>query len=320
MLAPRRLDRARPMDCRLSSDADAPAAGRPDPNADVPFDIVRPTEQTLPVVLASPHSGRRYSEPFLAASRLDPQALRRSEDSFVDEIFAEAAARGAPLLRAHFPRAYVDVNREPYELDPEMFAEALPAHVNSASPRVAAGLGTIARIVAQGQEIYRGKLPYAEAERRIADCHRPYHAALADLLEETRRRFGYAILIDCHSMPTMPGLPLTNARGRAVDFVLGDLHGSACAPAVTEAAVRWLTGQGYAVERNAPYAGGYTTRHYGRPAEGRHALQIEISRALYMDEPTIRRRPYLATLARQMADLVETLGRLDPALLDPMRG
>lgn len=275
--------------------------------------IALPSDLRLPLVVASPHSGRDYPQAFLDAARLDPHTLRRSEDGFVDEIFGRAPDRGAPLLRALFPRAFLDVNREAYELDPEMFADALPGWVNTRSPRVTAGLGTIARIVAQGKDIYRGKLRFAEAVERVERCYTPYHAALRRLVDETRAEFGHVILLDAHSMPSQ-GAARTPG-GRAVDIVLGDCYGSACAAAVTEAAEHWLIGRGYVVTRNTPYAGGFTTRHYGRPGAGVHALQLELSRALYMDEATLSPTRGLGRLTEDMTEFVTALGAIDPEAL-----
>lgn len=273
-------------------------------------EVLRPRRQSLPLVVASPHSGSSYPADFLARSRLDPLMLRRSEDSFVDEIFAAAPHVGAPLLRALFPRAYVDPNREPYELDPAMFDEPLPDYVNTASPRVAAGLGTVARVVANGAEIYSGKLSLAEALERIERCYRPYHEALAGLLGETRTRFGACLLLDCHSMPSNAQNGGRDPRLPAMDIVLGDCHGAACAPEVTECAVKVLSAAGYRVGRNKPYSGGYVTRHYGRPKEGLHCLQIEINRRLYMDEARIERGTGLKKLADMAPELLRSLGAL----------
>ncbi|HZP99604.1 MAG TPA: N-formylglutamate amidohydrolase [Reyranella sp.] len=281
------------------------------------LDVIRPARQTLPLVFASPHSGCNYPAEFVQGSNLDPLSLRRSEDSFVDRLFAAAPARGAPLLRALFPRAFCDPNREPYELDPAMFDDALPAFANTRSPRVAAGLGTIAKVVANGAEIYGGKLRYAEISSRINGYYKPYHAALRALVDETRAQFGFCILVDCHSMPSMGG-PMDKDPGESrVDFVLGDCFGTACAAAVTDGAERLLTGLGYVVTRNDPYAGGFTTRHYGRPAERCHALQIEINRALYMNEETIEPIDYLPTLADNLGRLIEGLGSLSGRELVP---
>lgn len=280
--------------------------------ADSPIDVAAPGSERTALVCASPHSGMEYAPEFLAQSRLDPLALRRSEDSFVDEIFGYAPALGAPLLKARFPRAYVDPNREPFELDPHMFEETLPLYVNSRSPRVQSGLGTIARVVANGEEIYASKLRLADALARIEGLYRPYHRALRQLLTGTLEHFGGYILIDCHSMPSA-GIPGERAaRHPNVDIVLGDCHGTSCHPVIAEMAERVLTAKGYTVMRNAPYAGGFTTAHYGAPSPGRHALQIEINRRLYMDERTMDRKPFLRQLAEDMGDLMATLATLDP--------
>ena len=281
------------------------------PFADGAYVIDRPLRQTAPTVFASPHSGRHYPMEFVAASRLDATAIRRSEDAFIDHLFASAPKHGAPLISARFPRAYVDVNRDPFELDPDMFEDPLPDYADISSPRVAAGLGTVARVVASGSDIYRTKLRVADALDRIECCYKPYHAALGRLIEDTRRHFGICLLVDCHSMPSAGGQLEHGSGGRRVDMVLGDRHGAACAPQIVELAERTLTELGYKVLRNAPYAGGYTTRHYGRPATGTHALQLEINRALYMDEARIRRSAGFAALAGDLAVLVRALTQVD---------
>ena len=276
------------------------------------FDMRRPRRQRVPLVLASPHSGAEYPDEFLAASRLDRLALRRSEDSFVDEIFAAAPELGAPLVAARFPRAYLDVNREPWELDPTMFADALPNYVNIRSPRVRMGLGTIARVVASGEEIYARKLRFAEARVRVETLYHPYHQALRKLVLDTEAAFGFCLLIDCHSMPSAA----SEAGGQGpADIVLGDCHGTSCAPEIVAAARAFLTQRNFAVGLNAPYAGGFTTAHYGNPRRERHALQIEINRALYMDERRCRRKPELARIAAEMTALVAHLGELIGARL-----
>lgn len=287
----------------------APGGARP------PFDIITPAVQTVPLVFASSHSGTEYEPGFVAASRLDQVSLRRSEDSYVDELFEAAPAHGAPLLRALFPRVYLDPNREPWELDPGMFEDALPDWVNTTSLRVAGGLGTIARVVTNGAEVYRGKLMFAEAERRIRTLYIPFHEAIQDLLAATVDRFGTAILIDCHSMPSVGG-PMDRDPGHErADIVLGDRYGTACARIVTETAEEVLAGMGYRVARNDPYAGGFTTRNYGRPGAGIHALQIEVKRSLYMDETRIARLPELAGVRERMESLIEALAAIDHAQL-----
>ncbi len=289
----------------------APGVGRP------PWEVLAPERQTAALVFASPHSGSDYSADFLAASKLDALALRRSEDAFVDRIFAGVVRFGAPLIRATFPRAFVDPNREPYELDPTMYEDALPDYVNVRSPRVAAGLGTIARVVASGEDIYRDKLRFQDARHRIESFYAPYHRALARMIESTRRRVGACILIDCHSMPSIGGPMDADKGANRVDMVLGDCHGTSCAPAITDRLAERAGAEGFSVVRNNPYAGGYTTRHYGRPADGVHALQIEINRELYMDERAIALGPGLAALTDRIEGLVEALANIDLAAVAP---
>lgn len=270
-----------------------------------------------PLVLSSPHSGAVYPADFLRQSRLDPVSLRRSEDCFVDQLFAAAPQHGATLVRALFPRAYVDPNREPYELDPAMFADSLPSFANTRSLRVLGGLGTIARVVADGAEIYREKLPFAEAEARIAACYRPYHLALTVALGEAEALHGMVVLLDCHSMPSIAGPgERDSGRGRP-DIVLGDRFGMSCAPLVIETAENLLRSRGYRVGRNDPYAGGYITHHYGRPRRGRHALQIEINRALYMDEARLEPNAGFGRVRQDLEALVAALASLPVAALSP---
>ena len=298
-----------------ASSASTPYAYRPLEPVDAPFDVLGPERQTVPFVFASPHSGRLYPPEFLAATRLDPLTLRRSEDAFIDEAFAAAPLLGAPLLRAHFPRAYVDPNREAFELDPAMFDGPLPASCNTASPRVAAGLGTIARVVTSGEEIYGRKLRFEDAASRVRRYYEPYHGALAKLIADTRRAFGLCVLIDCHSMPSVGG-PMDQDPGlRRVDIVLGDAHGTSCASTIVDTAERALKALGLNVARNIPYAGGYTTRHYGQPASGVHALQVEVNRALYMDEKAIARGPGLPMLAQRIARFIDFMIHTDLSAL-----
>jgi N-formylglutamate amidohydrolase len=270
--------------------------------------VRQPDSHGEALVFASPHSGRDYPAELMAAAALDAAAIRRSEDAFVDELIASGPAYGASVITARYARAFIDVNREPYELDPAMFEDELPDFARARTARVAAGLGSIARVVGEGQEIYRRKLTFAEARRRIEGAHQPYHRALAGLIEAVRDRHGRVALIDWHSMPSAAsGLngPYDRPR-RGCDIVLGDRFGSACAPELTRLAERQLEAMGYRVARNAPYAGGYTTEFYGRPGEGVHALQIEINRAVYLDEATLTPTVGFARLKRD----IERLGRI----------
>jgi N-formylglutamate amidohydrolase len=289
---------------------------RPTNNApSKPFDILRPRKWSAPLVFASPHSGQDYKQTFIDASRLDHLGLRRSEDAFVDEIFAAATDYGAPLLRACFPRVYVDPNREPFELDPEMFEDTLPDHVNTTSSRVATGFGTMARIVTHGEEIYKDKLRFSDAKDAIESTYMPYHEALKKLLEEARQQFGGCLLVDCHSMPSAGG-PWDREPGfRRVDFILGDRYGASCAPEITNLVEQTLQSMNYVVTRNNPYAGGFTTKHYGNPKTGFHTLQIEINRALYMNEMKITQNEGFEKLKEDINQLMEALTTVDPKAL-----
>ena len=280
-----------------------------------PWHVRAPSEQTAPVVFASPHSGRDYPPEFVASSKLDVLKLRRSEDAFMDEIFGAAPDYGAPLLCARFPRAYVDVNREAFELDPGMFEDPLPDYVNTASPRIAAGLGTIARVVTDGEDIYHGPIRFEDALKRIEAHYEPYHRALAGLVEATKKRFGGCLLVDCHSMPSSAGPALEGGGRRRVDVVLGDCFGTACAPAITDIAQRTLEAMDFIVTRNKPYAGGFTTRHYGRPKNAIHVLQVEINRALYMDEKKVERSHGLPEITRRIGRLMRVLVDIDRDIL-----
>jgi N-formylglutamate amidohydrolase len=278
-----------------------------------PFEILEPAEWQGPVVFNSPHSGNIYPPAFLSAARLDLAQLRRSEDSFVDELFTGVVRRGFPLMRAHFPRCYVDVNREPYELDPRMFDGRLPSFANTRSMRVAGGLGTVARVVGDAQEIYHQRIPVDDALRRIEGLYKPYHRALRRLVTRVHRDFGTAILVDCHSMPSLAGS--RDERPRA-DIVLGDRYGTSCVAGVTDVVETTLHDLGYSVSRNKPYAGGFITEHYGNPPAGLHAIQLEINRALYMDE---RLFEPIASFGRLAADLEALADRIALIPLEELR-
>lgn len=277
-----------------------------------PFVIHEPEEQLTPVVFCSPHSGRVYPKSFLAASRLDPHSLRKSEDCYVDELFQQVVGLGAPLIAARFPRAYLDVNREPYELDPELFCGRLPEFANTQSARVVGGLGTIARIVADSEEIYKERMPIGVAFERIERLYRPFHAALSDLLERTRQRFGLAVLIDCHSMPSSSiGQP-----GVRPDFVLGDRFGASCDARLTRFVRDVLQSQGHQVQVNRPYAGGFITEYYGNPLRGVQTLQLEINRALYLDESSLDRNANFTRLSNLLTETAARVFAAVPMLLE----
>ncbi|MDB5538825.1 MAG: N-formylglutamate amidohydrolase [Devosia sp.] len=277
------------------------------------FETIRPRRMMAPLVFNSAHSGRDYPERFLAMTRLDHLSIRQSEDAFVDELFGRAPHLGAPLIRAHFPRAYLDVNREPWELDPTMFVEPLSERFNTTSPRVAAGLGTLARVVAENKPIYRERLTLDDARMRIEGIYQPYHATMQRLLSEAFGAFGVAVLIDCHSMPR---LSRTGDR-LGPDVVLGDRYGTTCAPILADLAEMMFAGAGLRVARNRPYAGGFCTRSYGRPQHGVHALQIEVSRHLYMNEVTLEKNDGFAAMRQLIDRLLTTLIGLDVSVLAP---
>lgn len=276
------------------------------------FTLFEPSQRSAPFVLCSPHSGRVYPESFIAASNLDPLALRKSEDCDVDELFKPGAARGAPLLAARFPRAFLDLNREPYELDPRLFCEPLPDFANAQSTRVIGGLGTVARIVADGEEIYRTPPTLAAALQRIELLYKPFHAELSAQINQTVQRFGYAVLLDCHSMPSMS---IAAGPGGRPDIVLGDRFGASCAVHVTSIVKRHLEDAGYSVHINRPYAGGYITEHYGRPRRSVHAIQIEINRGLYLDEASLTRNRHFDQLRNDLERACDAVFAEVPMLL-----
>ena len=275
-----------------------------EPELDPPFEVLEPGRVELPLVFNSPHSGMVYPARFLASSRLDPVALRRSEDTHVDSLFLGGVGLGAPLMRAHFPRSYLDVNREPYELDPRMFDGRLPVVANTRSMRVAGGLGTIPRLVGEGHEIYARRLPVAEAIHRIEGIYKPYHRALQALLARARRHFGLSLLVDCHSMPSC-------SRGAGssseADFVIGDRYGTSCPAIIVDVACYEIERAGFSISRNKPYAGGFNTEHYGNPLVSSYAMQIEVNRALYLDENTLELNENYNDLKHTITSVVKAI-------------
>ncbi|MGZ9809251.1 N-formylglutamate amidohydrolase [Pseudoroseicyclus sp. H15] len=276
------------------------------------FRVKMPARRQSAVIFASPHSGNDYPPSFLAQARLDERAIRSSEDAFVDRLFDTAPELGSPLIVAHAPRAYVDLNRAAEELDPALIEGLRRVNPN---PRIASGLGVIPRVVAGGRAIYSGRLSLAEAEHRLARVWRPYHAELGRLVDDSHLAFGQAILIDCHSMPH-EALDSLGPRGaRKPDVVIGDRFGAAAAPALVAEIEAAFQRAGLRTARNMPFAGAYVTQAYGRPARRRHAVQIEIDRALYMDEARICPLPdfdAFRTLLRGVIADIAALGRADP--------
>ncbi len=281
-----------------------------------PFEIVEPAVWRAPIIFNSPHSGSVYPGEFLEASRIDLPTLRRSEDSFMDELIGHLSSRGFPVVVVHFPRSYVDVNREPYELDPRMFAGRLPSFANTRSMRVAGGLGTIPRVVGDGQEIYRERLSVDDALMRIEALYKPYHRALRRLINKAHQTFGAAIVVDCHSMPSVG---ISRDEPRRPDIVIGDRYGTSCASLLPDAVEQTMNRLGYSVGRNKPYAGGFITEHYGNPASGLHTIQLELNRAIYMDERRRERGARFAQVAAHFAALAEALASVPLDELGPFQ-
>ena len=281
-----------------------------------PFEIVEPAQWRAPIIFNSPHSGAVYPPEFLNASRIDLAALRRSEDSFMDELIGGLSERGFPTVTVNFPRSYVDVNREPYELDPRMFSGRLPSFANTRSMRVAGGLGTIPRVVGDGQEIYRERLAVDDALARIEALYKPYHRALRRLINKAHQAFGSVIVVDCHSMPS---IGVSRDEPRRPDIVIGDRYGTSCAGLLADMVEDTMGRLGYSVGRNKPYAGGFITEHYGNPASGLHTIQLELNRAIYMDERRRERSDRFAQVAADFAHLADALANVPLADLGPFQ-
>jgi N-formylglutamate amidohydrolase len=281
-----------------------------------PFEIVEPAEWRAPIIFNSPHSGAAYPDAFLNASRIDLATLRRSEDSFMDELVGDLGSCGFAVVRVHFPRSYVDVNREPYELDPRMFAGRLPSFANTRSMRVAGGLGTIPRVVGDGQEIYRERLAVDDALSRIETLYKPYHRALRRLINRVHQSFGTVVVVDCHSMPS---IGVSRDEPRRPDLVIGDRYGTSCSPLLPDRVEETMGRLGYSVGRNKPYAGGFITEHYGNPASGLHVVQLELNRAVYMDERRREKGPRFAQVAADFAKLADALAAVPLDNLGPFQ-
>jgi N-formylglutamate amidohydrolase len=281
-----------------------------------PFEVLEPAEWRAPIIFNSPHSGSVYPYDFLNASRIDLATLRRSEDSFMDELIADLSSRGFPTVRVNFPRSYVDVNREPYELDPRMFLGRLPSFANTRSMRVAGGLGTSPRVVGDWQEIYRERLSVDDALSRIEALYKPYHRALRRLINKVHQTFGTVVVVDCHSMPS---IGVSRDEPRRPDIVIGDRYGTSCAPLLPDMVETTMARLGYSVGRNKPYAGGFITEHYGNPASGLHAIQLELNRAIYMDERRREKGPRFAQVAADFAALADALAAVPFGDLGPFQ-
>lgn len=281
-----------------------------------PYRQCGPVDPVVPVLCSSPHSGRFYPYDFLARSALSKETLQRAEDRLVDRLLGEDSSQlgGAQVLSATYARSFIDLNRSERELDPILIPD-LPESVRPlCSARVSAGLGVIPRVAGGGLVIYPEPLSFAEATERLDEAWRPFHHRLGAMIGALRRMFGHAVLLDWHSMPSSAVRQASRTNPVAV---LGDLHGGSCAPGISRWVAERLRAAGFQVVLNTPYAGGFITRHYGQPSVGIHVLQIELSRAAYLDEATGlpgARFGIVGTLVRSLVrDLVLQLPRLLPA-------
>lgn len=265
-------------------------------------EIARPRMPKAPVVFASPHSGTLYPRDLMDRLSLPLLNLRRTEDAFVDQLFSNAPEKGAVLIKANYARSYVDLNRDARELDEEMFSDGLPRTAGMPGTRVKAGLGCLPKVGSTGEVFYKAPLTKLQGVRRLELVHDAYHQRLKSELEAFKETWPEHILIDCHSMPSrQPGRP------KMPDIVLGDRFGSSCSGRLTGLTERFFRKAGYTVARNAPYAGGYTTRAYGRPRRGAHVLQIEINRGLYLDEQTVEKGSGFVAMQKTVSNFIEYL-------------
>ncbi len=273
-----------------------------------PVEVIYPDDWTLPVIFSSPHSGDHYPDSFVQQTDLDLLSLRQSEDFKVDELIGMAPGLGAPLVKSNYPRAFCDPNRQAYELDPSMFDEDLPEHVTTSSHRIAAGIGTIPKIVSAGKQIHTSLLSYQDALERLMLCYFPYHAALKETIEEGVEKFGKILLVDCHSMPGSPAN--ISEKSKLTDFILGDRFGDSCPLEYSIFIANRLKSYGYSVCYNSPYAGGYITQHYSSHYKDVNVLQIEINRLLYMDQSTLTPTEGMSVLKDQFSELISDLGTI----------
>lgn len=268
------------------------------------YTLIEPEPLSSAAVFSSPHSGRDYPAEWTATSRLDELSLRASEDAYVDRLYDSAPRWGAPLIAATAPRAFIDLNRGPEELDPAIVRGVRATGLN---PRVAAGLGVIPRIVAEGRPIMSGRISLEEARARIASRHTPYHERLEALMTRAHERFGIAVLFDCHSMPSDALRAAPRVKGGRAEIVLGDRFGTSARRDVVLAAQAAFEAAGFAVACNTPFAGGHITQRYGRPSQNWHAVQIEIDRSLYLDQRRIEPGPGYEAFCATLAQVIPTL-------------
>lgn len=267
------------------------------------LEVSTPRRWSHPFIFCSPHSGRDYPRKLIGLTPLPLETLRRSEDAYVDQLIPPLAYDMVPVLKARFPRLFVDVNRSPRELDPMLFAGPLDDVADTMTSRVAAGFGVIPKLAADGRSIYPSRLPSSEAKARLKQCFTPYHNQLASLVAQGRDAFGRILIVDWHSMPSSAG-----GQRKLDDIVLGDVYGASCESDDRDVWEQAFLAEGFSVARNKPYAGGYVAKHYGRPQDGIGVLQIEINRALYMDERRVARRRDFPDFAQRIKHVIERVG------------
>ena len=269
------------------------------------FEIIVPEKVTSPLVISSPHSGNYYPPYFFKMTNLSINELRSSEDCYIDEIFSTSSKIGAPLIKAIYSRTYIDLNREPYELDPTMFEKTLPSYINDTSNRVLSGIGTIAKYSGNQKKIYKNKLDFNEIKNRINMVYYPYHQNLKKLINNAIDKFGFCLLLDCHSMPSV-GLPL-NYQQKKIDITLGDLNGASCSEIIIKNINYDFKSIGLNTTFNNPYAGGFITKNYGKPLDGVHVVQIEVNREIYVDELSFEKKPSFSNVKKMMNIMLENL-------------
>ena len=274
------------------------------------YRLIEPLDLLSGIVIASPHSGRNYLSSVKEQSILDPITLRSSEDAFVDELMDFAPALGIPLICSEIPRAFVDLNRGRDELDPAIIEGIKP---NRQNPRVISGLGVIPRVVANGKEIYSGKLSKEAAIERLENFWDPYHSKLAELLDRARQQFGYSILIDTHSMPHEAILNASSSF-RTSQIVLGDRYGATCAPEIINDLIKLISKNGLRASRNIPFSGAYIVQKYGSPGLNRHAIQLEIDRSIYMNERKIQKLEKFHKLKNKLQNIMRDFSQIHTCL------
>lgn len=271
------------------------------------FDEFNTKDFQFPIVLSSPHSGRDFPQEFLQNSCRSESELRSSEDSFVDALIIDASNAGIPLISMNIPRTFVDVNRDKIEIDDSMFFDKVPSVDAVGSRRCRVGLGVIHRIVAQNKPIYDGLISYQEVLERIKFVYEPYHKRLKQLIDKCQKKFGFCLLVDCHSMPSKICNIMNEVK--PVEFCISNLFDESCPEQISQFIGSLLSQKGYRVEFNRPYAGAFITFNYCQPRKNIHTLQLEINRSLYMDEFVYKKNDNFQTISTNISESLIALGK-----------